>query len=307
MQVTETIVARPATRSRLAALRFTLQASRPGLWATAAWFYLLPLGQKNLFESVSFWTGLFYVTFPLGLFLYGCNDLVDRETDAMNPRKGSFLFGARGSAAELASLRWQIVWVQLPFVAVFTSLAGLKMLGWFAATTFFTALYNAPRYGLKSHPPLDIVIQAGYLMVFLLSSWLNQVAQLPVPAMIFGALFAMHSHVFGEIMDIEPDRASGRRTTATVLGRVPSKLLISGLLLVEGALIAHFFADKVMAALLAAGAAWFVLDALLLWRNRACTTAQMRFFLLAWNLLALGSMAWVWQRASLIRITTSGP
>jgi len=29
--------------------------------------------------------------------------------------------------------------------------------------------------------------------------------------MIFSALFAMHSHLFGQLMDIEADRAAGRR------------------------------------------------------------------------------------------------
>jgi len=48
--------------------------------------------------------------------------------------------------------------------------------------------------------------------------------------MLFSGMFAMHAHLFGEIMDIEPDRASGRRTTATVIGRVPAKLLIAALL-----------------------------------------------------------------------------
>jgi 4-hydroxybenzoate polyprenyltransferase len=30
---------------------------------------------------------------------------------------------------------------------------------------------------------------------------------------VFGALFAMHSHLFGQIMDVAPDRLAGRRTT----------------------------------------------------------------------------------------------
>jgi 4-hydroxybenzoate polyprenyltransferase len=75
------------------------------------------------------------------------------------------------------------------------------------------------------------------LLVFVLSSWLNHVSQLRGPAMLFGALFAMHSHVFGEVMDIDPDRQSGRLTTATVIGAVPSKLLISGMLIIEALLI----------------------------------------------------------------------
>src|SRR4051812_9627801 len=72
-----------------------IQASRPGFWITAAWFYLLPLGQRPLLSSWIFWVGLFYVTFPFGLLIYGWNDLADRDEDRFNPRKGTFLFGAR--------------------------------------------------------------------------------------------------------------------------------------------------------------------------------------------------------------------
>ena len=58
-------------------LRFILQASRPGLWLTAVWFYLLPCGGHYLIDSPQFWLGVVYVSFPLGLLIYGWNDCVD--------------------------------------------------------------------------------------------------------------------------------------------------------------------------------------------------------------------------------------
>jgi 4-hydroxybenzoate polyprenyltransferase len=33
----------------------------------------------------------------MGLLIYGWNDIVDYEADRLNPRKGTFLFGARGT------------------------------------------------------------------------------------------------------------------------------------------------------------------------------------------------------------------
>jgi hypothetical protein len=56
---------------------------------------MLPLGGRHVFGSLPFWLGIVYVTFPMGLLLYGWNDYVDFEVDRVNPRKGSFLFGAR--------------------------------------------------------------------------------------------------------------------------------------------------------------------------------------------------------------------
>jgi 4-hydroxybenzoate polyprenyltransferase len=285
----------------LSTLAFIVKASRPGLWATAAWFYLLPLGRRQVFHSPGFWLGLIYVTLPLGLMIYGWNDVADAEIDRFNPRKGTFLFGARGSHDQLARLPLQITYVQLVFAGIFFYLIGVKTLFWFAALTTVTAIYNLPRYGLKGQPPFDILNQAGYLLVFVLSSWLNHVPQLSWPAMIFGALFAMHSHVFGEIMDLEPDRLSGRCTTATVIGMLPAKFLVSGMLVVEALVVYKYFGDLVISCALGFAAVWFVFDALVLWRRQPYSLAQMRIFMLGWNAIALGSMGWVWSTASLAR------
>src|SRR5437588_223918 len=92
--------------------RFLIQVSRPGLWSTTALFYLMPLGHWTEFRSTEFWTGLLYVLFPLGLVLYGVNDIADADADRYNPRKGTFLFGSQGAAEQLGALRWQIAVVQ---------------------------------------------------------------------------------------------------------------------------------------------------------------------------------------------------
>jgi len=280
---------------------FLLQASRPGLWLTAIAFYMLPLGQRAVFHSLAFWLGALYVSFPMGLLLYGWNDIVDYEADRLNPRKGTFLFGARGTREQLRRLPLRIALVQLPFVVAITMLGGTKMLLCFTGMMAAAALYNWPRYGFKARPPLEILNQAGYLFVFLLSSWINDAPLLPWATLLFGALFAMHSHVFGEVMDLEPDRAAGRRTTATVIGRVPAKLLMTVLMLAEAGLVARFLGAKPVAGFLLVSAAWFVVDATVLWRSRPYSNRQMRFFLLAWNAIAVISMPWLWSRAVLLQ------
>src|SRR5713226_1015757 len=206
---------------------FLLQVSRPGLWTTTALFYLMPLGHADIFHSWKLWLGLLYVVFPLGLLLYGVNDIVDAEADLLNPRKGTFLFGSRGAAEQLKSLRWQIAAAQIPFLALFYFLLGPRILLWFSAMLLAVAIYNAPRIGWKSHPPFDVLIQASYLLIFVLCSWLNHANPLPWQTLVFGALFAMHSHIFGEVMDIAPDREAGRKTTAVRIGAVRTKLLIA--------------------------------------------------------------------------------
>src|SRR5262249_31951107 len=98
----------------LSTAKFLIQVSRPGLWTTTILFYLMPLGRSFDWRQMAFWTGLFYIVFPLGLLLYGVNDIVDTEGDRLNPRKGSYLFGSRGADQQLRSLRWQIAVWQIP-------------------------------------------------------------------------------------------------------------------------------------------------------------------------------------------------
>jgi 4-hydroxybenzoate polyprenyltransferase len=147
-------------RQQVSGLAFLIQVSRPGLWSTTAMFYLMSLGHTDFFHSGTLWLGLFYVLFPLGLLLYGANDIVDA--------KGTFLFGSRGAREHLAILKWQIAVVQLPFLAAFYYLVGPRILWWYAVLLLAVGLYNAPRFGWKGRPPFDVLIQASYLLVFAL-------------------------------------------------------------------------------------------------------------------------------------------
>jgi len=304
----ETAASLPRATSAMARwsdFSFLLQVSRPGLWTTTALFYLMPLGHTILLSSVRFWAGLAYILFPLSFLLYGVNDIVDAEADRKNPRKGTYLFGSRGAAHQLASLGWKIAAVQVPFLIAFYMWVGPRVLLWFALLLLAVAIYNAPRIGWKGRPPFDVLIQASYLLVFVLSSWLNGVPQLPWQTMVFGAMFAMHSHVFGEVMDIGPDAASGRRTTATLLGAVRSKLLIATILLVECGLVWWYFRDFGIAAFLAAGVLWFAADAGWWWRQRPYSPRTMKLFMWGWNGAAVLGILWDYRSASLTHVLTA--
>lgn len=280
---------------------FVLQAARPGFWLTAIWFYLLPVAQRPVWSSAAFWLGIVFVSFPLGLLIYGWNDIVDRENDRHNTRKGSFLFGSLGTDQQLRKLPWIIGLVHLPFAIAFVYWLGPHMLAWYAAPIFTTGLYNFPRYGFKNFPFVDVLNQAGYLLVFYASSAINHVPQLPWQTMLFGVMFAMHSHLLGEVMDLVPDRLAGRRTTALVIGAVPTKLLIGAFLASEALLVHHAFDDRIVTAFLACGAGWFVFDAVFL-RARHYPEWLARFFLLGWNVMAIASAWYVWSSGALTKL-----
>jgi len=279
-------------------IAFLVKAARPGFWLTSIWFYLVPVGGRQVLDQAEFWLGLVYVSFPLGAHLR-----LERRgrlrCDRFNPRKGTYLFGARGTPERLARLPWRMALVQVPFAILFTLLLGPKALAWFAALIVATAVYNCQPFAFKGRPGFDVLNQAGYLLVFVLASWLNHVSQVPWFTFLFGAMFAMHSHLFGELMDLEPDRRAGRRTLAGVLGARPAKWLLVVFLAAEAVLIWTSARDPWLAAFLAASAAWFAVDVLLLWGDRPYSPAEMRLLFLAWNAVALASMPWMWHAATL--------
>lgn len=266
------------------------------------WFYLLPVGGADAFGSMPFWTGLAYVTFPLGLMIYGWNDIADWATDRQNPRKDSYLFGARPTDAERAILPLRIVIAQIPFFGYFVVAEGMKAVGLIAALCAAVASYNWPRWGFKNWPVVDLLNQTGYLLVFVLSSWLNDVSQLPWQAFAFGAAFAMHSHLFGAAMDIEPDSAAGRITTAVALGRVPAKLVVAVMLAVESAWVYYWFREVVTTGILLLGAVWFIADALVVFGNRPYSPKMAKTFLVGWNAAAVLSAPWVWCAEAFVRV-----
>jgi 4-hydroxybenzoate polyprenyltransferase len=237
--------------------------------------------------------------------LYGVNDIFDIEADRLNPRKGTFLFGSLGRREQLAALRWQIAAMQIPFVAVFLVWIGARVFLWFAVLLLAAALYNAPRIGFKTRPPFDVLMQVSYLLVFVLSSWLNGVPQLPWQTFAFGALFAMHSHLFGEVMDIVPDRESARTTTAVRIGAARTKLLMAAFLSVEVALVTRYFHNHVIGCFLAAGAVWFVADALWRWRNKPYSPQVITLFMWMWNAAAALLIVWDYMQQPLTRIPVS--
>jgi 4-hydroxybenzoate polyprenyltransferase len=278
---------------------FRLQVSRPGLWFQTVWLYLLPTaGRPELLESGRFWLGLAWVCYPLNLLVYGWNDIVDQEVDRLNPRKGSWIFGARGTPAQLARLPR---WIALVIVASSLSLAFLepRTILLVVGMVGLNAAYNAPRRGLRSRPPLELLNQLGYLLVLPLGSWLNEIPAVPWSAVGYLALFCTHAHLIGEVMDVAPDREAGRRTTATVLGVRATKALVLALVVAEGVLLLLVFGEWVLGGFLLFGSLWLLADLLVLDPERRYSREEFRLLGLALNLSGFASIGWLWWRGGL--------
>ena len=274
-------------------LFFWFKTSRPGLYFQWLWLYLLPLGAGTT-ADLRFWIGLVYVTFPLSLLVYGWNDLADAELDRHNPRKDSLLFGARGSAEERRTLPAAILAVNLPFGLYFLFHSSTVMWAILVGVVLLNALYNHGEKGLRGRPPWELANELGVLLIVAFSVEWNGVPHPSPLAYVYLYAFVVHAHLVGEVMDLEPDRKGGRRTTALLLGRLRTKALIIFLVALEAALLALAFGDLVLAGFLALGLVWLLLDVLVLFKDREYTVAEMRLF--GWGMNAAGyiSMLWVW-------------
>ena len=278
-----------------------LKISRPGLWFPTIWIYLVPFGnQVDFYNSYLFWVGLFYVTFPLNYLVYGLNDYNDEKADAVNDRKGNFLFGAKAPRKHLDGLLLKISLVNMPFMLWFTYLSGLKMFLLLLFMVVVNVLYNFKPFRIKERPPFEILIQMGYVTTAFFATELNNLAILSWQTLTYLSLFAFQAHIAGEIMDIEPDLESGKKTTATILKRTNAKWLMFNLLMIEAFLVWFWFQDMVLASFLGLFSIWLLFDLLVFFKDRPYTVKQMKFFGVAINISALLSMLWVLYNGTLV-------
>ncbi len=280
-----------------------LKISRPGLWFSTIWIYMVPFSdQEGFLETFSFWSGLVFVTFPLNYFVYGLNDYNDVKADSLNARKGNFLFGAKASSEQLKPLLKRITLVMLPFCAVFVYMSGYRMFVLLCLMILVNIAYNFKPFRLKERPPFEILIQIGYVLTAFFCIELNNLEPMPWQTTVYLSLFAFQAHIGGEIMDIEPDTLAGKKTTATILKRKNTKILMLLLLLLESFLLWFWFRDFVLAIFLLIFSLWLVLDVFVFYKDRAYTVKEMRLFGYAINISAVLSMVWVLYSNKLLSV-----
>ena len=283
-------------------MRHDIKISRPGLWFPTIWIYLVPFSLSvNFWESTNFWIGLLFVTFPLNYLVYGLNDFNDMKSDAINERKGNFLFGAKSSEKQLSTIPKKVLFIITPFIIYFTYVSGFKMLLLLLFMILVNVIYNFKPFRIKERPPFEICIQVGYVFTAFFSVQLNGLSMLPWQTILYLTLFAFQAHIAGEIMDIEPDLQSGKRTTATLIGRKKTKFLMLVLLIIETFILANWFQDLVLASFLAVFSLWLIFDVFFIFKEKPYTLFQMKLFGIAMNVSAILSMIWILYSGKLLQ------
>ena len=198
-------------------LRYLLALSRPRFWLYLAGPVIVGVayaaeGVADLFAPAA--VALFaYFLVPANVYLYGVNDVFDADVDAENPKK------------EGREVRWSGDSAAAAAVGV-SGLLGLAAFGvvprvawpWLAGFFVLGAAYSAPPARLKTRPPLDSASNGLYVLPGAAAYAAVAGTHPPTLAVVGGWLWTMGMHTFSAIPDVDPDRAAGIRTTATVLG-----------------------------------------------------------------------------------------
>lgn len=209
-----------------------LQTSRPIFWFGPIFVYIAGIiASHSPWNFLAFW-GFFFVTFPMGLIVYGLNDIADQKSDASNPRKGG-VEGAVVKKSQVGFLYLAIIITitisVIPFI-VFNHLFSLIPIGFIL---FYAYAYSFEPLRFKSRPILDSVSSAFWLYsMFLLAFSLNVqsfVGLFLVPRVVVSlVLGAFAAHALTTLFDYEVDKKVGDTTIGGLLTKRGIALLCLG-------------------------------------------------------------------------------
>jgi len=279
-------------------LRYLLKTSRPALWFPAIWLYVVATSSHfEVFSQLTFWIGLLYVTFPANLLFYGWNDYADRELDQHNPRKNNFISGAISDLSQWKNFLIAVAVTQIPYLVI-----GYRVFLWMGLFCLFNFLYNNQPFRWSSRPPLDLLVQVTFLVIFFLSIWLNNPIIVPWQSLLYLCLFCLHADLIHETFDISADRAGGRRTVASLLGYRKAKLLLLPILFVEIGMLLFIFKEDIIALMVGLFALGILLDMLFLWKDGPYPRWVVGFFYLTANISGVISLILFWRSGSLLML-----
>jgi 4-hydroxybenzoate polyprenyltransferase len=196
---------------------YVLRMSRPRFWLYLAGPVVVGVAYAattiaELFAPLA--VALFaYFLLPANVLLYGVNDVFDADIDEENPKKEDREVRYRGDRL-------------VPVLVVCSGALGLAFLpflpaaGAIALVAFLllSVEYSAPPLRFKTTPVLDSLSNGLYVLPGVVAYAALAGAGPPLLAVAAAWLWAMGMHTFSAIPDIDPDRAAGIRTTATLLG-----------------------------------------------------------------------------------------
>lgn len=200
-------------------MREMILISRPRFWLYTSGPYLLgyTASSGSICDLLSpVFIGFFvYFMIPANFYLYGINDLFDRDTDVYNPKKGSReILSTDIGVIRLVAATVTSLAISLALLTILSGYSRLLM-GLFI---LLSTIYSSPPLRLKSRPFLDSYSNSLYAVPMLIGYSQNR-GYLPDASIVIASiLWTAAMHAFSAIPDIEYDRRARLRTVAVLLG-----------------------------------------------------------------------------------------
>lgn len=210
-----------------------IMVSRPLVWLPAMCLYLLGVQWSDApFDSLHVWIGLVFFSLPAGIIAYGLNDVADRESDALNHRKGR-LYGVVLDALEVKIITRAALCFAVLFIGIFTLSGRYGAAAAILAISIVCAAYSLPPVRLKTRPGLDAVSNGLLILLIFLTGYSIETAGIPgelPPVFMVGVLLCTGAamHIYTAALDYEADRRAGDRTVAVALGRRAALAVAAG-------------------------------------------------------------------------------
>ena len=201
-------------------VRLIIKLSRPRFWMYLAgpflFGYTVVYDHQHTFLTVSFIYTFFFFLIPANILLYGINDLYDKETDTLNPKKKHEEEAVKASTYKTYQYAVMIsLFAAIPIFYFQGKLSNILLLLFLV----LSYMYSAPPIRFKIRPFFDSASNILYAIpAFIGFAHLSQ--NLPSITVIFIAwLWTFSMHLFSAIPDIEYDKTAGMQTTAVYLGK----------------------------------------------------------------------------------------
>ena len=213
-----------------------IRISRPAFWGFGPLLFIYPFFAQSIFPGPAALLTLFLLSFPACLMVFGINDIHDRKTDLLNPRKKKYFQGAIIRKDEalivlLSSLFIGAALIIIPIISGNTTAAAISSI-----LVLLSFAYSTPPLRLKERPPLDSISNAFMIYLIAALGYSYATGDYLIPPGNFTGIGAplllaiVSIHMFSTIMDYTPDRKAGVLTISTAIGKRMTALLSFGLL-----------------------------------------------------------------------------
>ncbi len=229
------------------------------MWSWIAVGYLAGLGNLSNLSSTAVVEFLFFLL-PLNFFLYGINDIYDRKSDLLNPRKGDS-DGAILAEEEVPQVKVKAYLFALALIIVAVSSFNIEHIALSLLWIALCIAYSHPQIRFKEIPFLDTICSASiYLLPILIAFTLrHSLPEVNISYFILAVPF-LGIHAITSLADADADKAAGMKTTGIFLGERLTILFSFLTLLVP---LYVFRANQFLATILLVNILWLIMFSLL--------------------------------------------